>query len=221
MLVEKYLLGELTGAEREQFEEHLFDSPSCAADLKAALTFAQGAREVLAAEAPVRTAVAEKTGSWFDWLLRPQWMGSALAACLLLAGYLNFFRVPALQQQLAEAHAPRIVSTLAMSSGAVRAESLPHVTAPKNGTFVISVDLALQPGVASYACSLYSPSGALVWQGSVPAAQAGEMLAVAIPAAATAAGKNTLAIASVRAGAPAGARPEDPTKHEFVLEIGN
>jgi anti-sigma factor RsiW len=39
MLVERYVLNELTTQEREEFEAHLFRCPSCAEDLEALFTF--------------------------------------------------------------------------------------------------------------------------------------------------------------------------------------
>ena len=89
MSVEKYLLGELQGEARDRFEEHLFECQQCANDLKAAVLFAEAARDELATEVPVRVPVAEKKAGWFDWLLQPVWMAPALAACLFLLGYLS------------------------------------------------------------------------------------------------------------------------------------
>lgn len=43
---EKYLLGELSEEEREQFEEHFFACPACADDIRTGMEFAAGARAV-------------------------------------------------------------------------------------------------------------------------------------------------------------------------------
>lgn len=44
--VEKYVLGELPEAQRDEYEEHYFDCAECALDLMAAATFVDTAREV-------------------------------------------------------------------------------------------------------------------------------------------------------------------------------
>ncbi len=45
MAVERYLLGELSGAALDRFEEHLFECPQCATDVRAGATFIDAARD--------------------------------------------------------------------------------------------------------------------------------------------------------------------------------
>ena len=47
MMTTRYVLDELTGQEREEFEEHYFNCAECAADVRAAFAFAANARAVL------------------------------------------------------------------------------------------------------------------------------------------------------------------------------
>ncbi len=42
--VERYLLAELSPAERDEFEEHFFDCAECTSDLKTTAAFLDGAR---------------------------------------------------------------------------------------------------------------------------------------------------------------------------------
>ena len=214
MSVERYMLGELTGTERDSFEEHMFECSLCAADLKTGVLFANAARGELAVQAPAR----EKSRGWFEWLLRPQWMGPALAACLLVIGYQGLVQQPALQEQIAAANSPHIVGTLSFSSGAVRGGGLPQVNAAAKGSFVLQVDLPPQPRPKSYLCSLYAPSGTLVWKGSIDASQAGDTVSISVPTAATQAGRNTLVVQGDGADAASGTL-SDLAKHEFLLEI--
>ena len=46
-VAEKYVLGELSPALREEYEEHFFDCQECALDVKAAAGFVDNAREIL------------------------------------------------------------------------------------------------------------------------------------------------------------------------------
>ena len=49
---ERYLLGELSDAERDQFEEHFFDCPACAEEVRAGAIFEANARAVFALSGP-------------------------------------------------------------------------------------------------------------------------------------------------------------------------
>ena len=48
MPTERYLLGELTDVERDQFEDHFFDCPACAEDVRQGVIFMANARAVFA-----------------------------------------------------------------------------------------------------------------------------------------------------------------------------
>jgi hypothetical protein len=115
LAVESYLLGEMTPAEREAFEDHYFQCAICAEDLRAASQFLEDAREIWATEKPVAvpavaTPAREPSRSirdWFAWL-QPQVAAPALAALLLLAGG-AMYQSLRLQTQLSEAITPRAV----------------------------------------------------------------------------------------------------------------
>ena len=67
LAVERYLLGELTGAPRGQFEDHLFDCALCAEDLQQGVTFLVAARSELK-HAPRPAVVApRKVPSPLSW----------------------------------------------------------------------------------------------------------------------------------------------------------
>ncbi len=219
MSVEKYLLGELRGGARDAFEEHLFECSLCAADLKSSVTFAEAAQEELAKPQWNRVAAREKSAGWLDRLLRPQWMAPALAACLLLAGYQSLFTVPALRQQLAQEQSPRVLNSFTLASGAMRGVEVKKVTAPANGAFLLSVDLLPAAGVTSYQCTLYSPSGAKVWQGAAPVSPGAESIEISVPTASTGAGRNRLALQAVGPGGSSGGTLGSPTDYEFELEV--
>lgn len=218
MSVEKYLLGELTGPERESFEEHMFECPMCATDVKSGVLFAEVARQELAAESSQRVFVPEKKQGWFDWLFRPQWMAPALAACMLLIGYQSVVRIPALEQQVAQTESPQILENLSFSAGATRGEDVHHVNAPEHGQFGLSVDLPPQPGYAEYVFSLVSPTGATVWTKTLPVSEARETEHFSVPIAVTQAGKNTFIVQGARDGGH-GSTMDELQKHEFVLDV--
>src|ERR1039457_2863412 len=90
MAAERYLLDELTAEERNAFEEHLFDCPDCAVDLRAGAAFVDEAKAQLPeltanrpAPAPPRIArPATKSSRWTLWL-RPGFAVPVFATLLL------------------------------------------------------------------------------------------------------------------------------------------
>jgi len=78
----KYVLGELSPVQREEYEEHYFDCAECASDLKAAAGFVDAAREVLRQETAsslAKDSVAAR-GGWLGWF-QPVAAVPAFALC--------------------------------------------------------------------------------------------------------------------------------------------
>ncbi len=90
----KYVLGELSQVQRDEYEEHYFDCAECAVDIKALATFADTTREVLRRERESQFAkeLVPARGGWLRWL-QPA-LVPACAALLLLVGYQNFVSIP-------------------------------------------------------------------------------------------------------------------------------
>lgn len=82
--VEKYILGELSPAVRDEFETHYFDCAVCSFNLRAGVAFAAGTRQFFA-EAPAR-AKREPPAGWFSWL-KPMIAVPVMAALLVVIGY--------------------------------------------------------------------------------------------------------------------------------------
>ena len=69
-LAVKYVLGELSPVQRDEYEEHYFDCAECAVDIKALATFADTAREVLRRDKADQLAKdpVPAGGGWLRWL---------------------------------------------------------------------------------------------------------------------------------------------------------
>jgi len=99
--VEQYLLGELSDPEQEEFEEHFFVCPDCAALLETGSTFIANAQAVFRESEARRASPVRERKTWFlfpGWSLAP---AAALAGCAILAvitGYQNLVEIPALRQ---------------------------------------------------------------------------------------------------------------------------
>jgi hypothetical protein len=80
-VVEQYLLGELSGAEREEFEEHFFYCSDCAAAVEAGTALMANAREVLAEPGAFARPATQRKSRWLIW------GGWRLAPAAALAGW--------------------------------------------------------------------------------------------------------------------------------------
>lgn len=60
---ERYMLGELTDAEGDAYEEHYFECPECAEELRSGVEFMHCAREVMQQEAATQFFVADRDGT--------------------------------------------------------------------------------------------------------------------------------------------------------------
>ena len=101
---EKYVLGEMTGELRDEFEEHYFTCTECALDVEAAAAFISASKEVFASE-PVAAPAArqvpvdagrKRTGTWRGWLkpLIAIPVVAALVAMTVYEGHKLRSRVP-------------------------------------------------------------------------------------------------------------------------------
>src|ERR1700685_3142463 len=99
-LTERYLLGELDDQARQEFEEHYFDCPDCALDVRAGALFVEQSKAVLAEESqPVPAGLQSKTPArpgWFAWF-RPAFAAPVMALLLAVVGYQNLVTYPRLQ----------------------------------------------------------------------------------------------------------------------------
>jgi len=112
--VERYFLGEMEPAEREEFEEHFFVCESCADDVRATSTFVDNAKAILAE--PQARPKAARGRNWTAWL-RPAFLSTAVAAaCLAVMAYQNFSVIPGLR-------APQSITKAYSLDGVTRSSS--------------------------------------------------------------------------------------------------
>src|SRR4029077_5749243 len=110
----KYVLGELSPVQRDDYEEHYFDCPECAVDIKALATFADTTREVLRQEKENQLAkdLVPARGRWLRWL-QPVVAVPAFATLLLIVAYQNAFTIPHARQDASSAAAQLFVTSRA------------------------------------------------------------------------------------------------------------
>ena len=193
MAVEKYLLQELAGEERDQFEEHFFDCQECATDLGATVAFMEAAKREFRLNPVPKPAVAPKGKSGLA-VLRPVIAWSALAASLLVIAYQNVVVYPHFKSEIAELKAPEILPSLSLVNANSRGGQVPEVTVGASRPFLLLLDIPTQDGFSSYTCLLYSPSGSLSWQLDVSPQLAKDTVPVRVPSADKSPGDYTLVV---------------------------
>jgi hypothetical protein len=219
MAVERYLLGELSGASLDSFEEHLFECSECAMDVKTGVTFIDAARTELIPSRRVAAPNMKSARRWISWFTSPWILAPALAACLLLLAFQTFVLQPRMKVEVAQARTPAVLNPLVLANAGARGDSIREVVAPEHGSFVISLDVPATGDFSSYLCSLYAPDGSLLWQTTVSPEQARDALLINMPAAKTKEGLNTFLIQGLPAVGGANGTLVDLARYRFRVKI--
>jgi hypothetical protein len=219
MAVERYLLGELSGAALDRFEEHLFECPECAMDLRSGATFVDAARGELKVSARVSAPERDISSKWLSWFVSPRFLAPALAACLVVIAVQSFVVLPRMRVAEERAEAPAILNNLVLANAGARGDSVPEIVAPEHGSFLISVDIPVRSGFSGYLCSLYSPSGSLVWKTTVSPQQVSDALLIHMPTDRTKEGLNTFLVQGLPAVAGSSGKLEDLARYRFQLKV--
>jgi hypothetical protein len=219
MAVERYLLGELSGASLDSFEEHLFECSECTMDVKAGATFIDAARTELRTPRTVAAPHVESPRRWTFWFTSPWIMAPALAACLLILAFETFVVQPRMKLEVARAQAPAVLNPLVLANAGPRGDSIPEIVAPEHGSFVISLDVPATGNFSSYLCSLEAPDGSLLWQTTISPEQARDSLLINMPSDRAKEGLNTFLIQGLPTGGNSSGRLEDLARYRFRVKI--
>ena len=176
---ERYLLNELDPEQLDQFEEHMFDCPECALDVRTAAMFLEQGKAVLSEPAERLAPVARPapTSSWAAWL-RPAFALPVLALLLVALGYQSFVAIPAIRRASSQ---PTILP-FATLTVATRSASAPVVQAESGRPFMLLLNIPAEARFSSYLVDLYDPSGRLQWSLPVSAEAANDTVPLRIPA---------------------------------------
>lgn len=209
---ERYLLNELDPEQLDQFEEHLFDCPDCALDVRAAAMFLEQSKNVLAEKANFASARVPKPArrSWLAWL-RPAFAVPVMAALIAVIAYQNLVSYPKLQSAL---HEPQVVPWAAVNVGTWGAGG-PVIQASAGQGFLLFVRIPPDSSYARYTADLYNPAGKLEWTLHFAASPGQDQWPMHVPAANREAGTYTLAVHGVTAGGES----KDLGRASFELQI--
>jgi hypothetical protein len=207
-LTERYLLGELDDRARQEFEEHYFDCPDCALDVRAAALFVEQSKVVLAEapqpaapRSPVTIPVRSKPG-WFA-AFRPAFAAPVMALLLTVILYQNLVTYPRLRQAL---NSPRILSFASLNVGTF-GSAAPVISTRSGEGFLLFVRIPPESIYSRYVAELYNPAGKLEWSLTIPASAAQapvqgpvqDQWPVQVPAAAREAGTYSLVVNGITA----------------------
>jgi hypothetical protein len=173
--VERYLLGEIAPASREEFEEHFFDCKECSEDLRIGTLFLHATKEVLATD-PVSGRVRSAPRQRFQWF-RPQY---ALASCMALLAvicYQSFVLIP----RLRTSSSPQTLALFSLASLGARDVSEAVIAPEPTKPYVLLVDIPADESFSNYRCEILTPDGRKALSVDVSAANAKQPVPILIP----------------------------------------
>jgi hypothetical protein len=214
MAVEKYLLGEMTAAQREEFEAHLFDCEECAADLKATAAFLDAAKDEFKRGGLPKTSRPERLRPVLDVLFRPAFLSGAFACLLLVVLYQNILVLPKLKGQVDRLQSPEILAAITLIGANSRAGTTPARAVVDGEALLLSFDVPPDGGYDAYSAQLLGPSGGILWSKPISAAQAQDTVSLRIPGQRWEAGEYTLIL---QGSAPSATAAVPLSRLRFVL----
>jgi hypothetical protein len=182
-MVEKYLLGELPPDVRDQFEEHYFDCPECAADVRALSTFMATSRTIFNEESAVKTpSTVQKPArlGWLSWL-RPAVAIPAIAALAAVVIFQAAVIIPNLKEQAATQRGGQVYESSFRLQGGTRGESISKAAIDPNQSFALDFDFTPSHTFPSYEGALLASSGSTVLTFRVSGDEANKELHLVIP----------------------------------------
>jgi len=204
MAVERYLLNEMTQAARDEFEQHFFDCPDCAADLRATAAFLDQSKIRLGeTRRPLATPPRK---SWFAPLFRPAFVSPVFAAMLLLIIYQNF------SLERAGPEVPELLPAASLVAGNSRGGTATTLVVASAKAILLSVDIPAREEFGSYELALVSPAGETLWRMPISAEQAKDTVSVRVPTAHWAAGEYRLLVYGRSGTTP---QPNDLAQYRF------
>jgi hypothetical protein len=190
----KYVLGELSPVQREEYEEHYFECAECAVDLQALATFADTTREVLRQEPAysfARDAAPAREG-WFRWL-QPIFAVPAFAALLLIIAFQNTVTIPQAREEATSGAAQLFVSSRVPKMAVTRgSDDIAKYSIRPNESLPLKFDFTPSASANAYVCQLQDESGRSLLHLRVPGSFTNKELNLVIPANRIKPGKYTL-----------------------------
>lgn len=217
---ERYLLGELTETEIEEYEEHFFSCPACAQEVKLGSDFVVDAREVFKTDfKPEPMMSIEKSMAWgrFWSSMRQPAPTFAVIALAVVSGFSIYQNAV-----IAGLQKPEISMIAAAILRNARAEANGVVLARRNEAVHIPFEIPAAE-FASYEVDILNESGARKLPNPVPvsAQAASETIDLRVPAGTLEAGKYMLVIQGVNSNTAKSQAGIEVVRYPFELQFQN
>ena len=157
-MTERYFLNELDSAARDEFEEHYFNCPECAAEVHAAALLVEEIRHGAIPNPEPLPSPILASRSWLA-VLRPAFMVPVMATLLAVVGYQNLVTRPHLSRQLSS---PQILPWAPLNLDTYAAEG-PTITAQPGQAFTLLVRIPQVNVYSKYIADLYNPTDKREW----------------------------------------------------------
>jgi len=222
---EKYVLGDLPAGVREQYEEHYFDCPECAQDLKALAAFVTASREILE-EGPSFSAIparvsgakqrADRMG-WFRWLT-PAITVPAMAALLAIIVYQNAAMIPAITKQAANRDRVQLITSSFRLQGTTRGETITKVVVAPHESFELNFDFTPSQLAQSYTGRLLDSADQEVLAFALNHEQSNKEVHLVVPSGKLHAGNYTLVFVADKGSTDQGSKIVEVQRITFAVE---
>lgn len=212
-MTERYLLHELDSVAREEFEEHYFNCPECAADVQAAALLIEEIEDgVLMDPQPQPVPVPRPSPRWLAWL-RPAFVVPVMATMLAVVGYQNLVTYPRMVHQL---NSPRVLPWAVVNLDTYGSEG-PPITPHPGQPFLLLVRIPPGGGYSKYTADLYNPAGKLEWSVSfaIPPSSEQDQWPLEVPGAIREDGRYKLKVRGITASGES----KDAGQTSFELKI--
>ena len=175
---ERYLLGQMSDADREKYEDHFFSCALCAEEVKATARFMDTCQRQLAGSPAAGSVTALPKRRASIPRRSTTIMSGALAATLALAVYQNVVTIPALRQSAT----PRALTAFSFVGFNSRGAADRTIAAPRDQPFLIYFDVPPNQHAGRYDCRILAEDGRAVATTEVSESQAQEAVPFMIPA---------------------------------------
>jgi hypothetical protein len=226
---EKYVLGQLPKEQHAAYEEHYFDCPACAEEIKATVAFMESARQVVGEEAAQAVdekrlvPAAPRASGWFGWLLRPAFAVPVFAALLLLVGYQNGVTIPRLKDSSSSQIGQTISSSFQLR-GSVRGgnegdDMANKVRVRAGESFTLNFDFTPTGTFSEYDWQLRDQAGRAVKSGHISGEKKYQAVSLNVVGGVESAGKYSLVFFGSADGAGQTANESEAQRLTFTVEF--
>lgn len=211
----RYLLGEMTERDRNEYEDHMFGCYECAQDLRAGAAFVDNAKDAFVELPEARSEFARP--AWWNWFLRP---ASALPVMALLVAalcYQGAYLVPHLKTELDRATAPQTLPSLSLLGADARGGEVPEIAIAANKPFGLFVDIPPSDQFSSYVCEVQDRLGAVRFAVNISAQEARKTVLVLVPPSRLAPGTYAMVVRGLGQGGAV--EKTQIARYPFVLDF--